>query len=165
MPPSCACALRSGIALSSPTLLPCVVHAASACAAPSQLVSARAKKPGSRSELSCRLQPARCQHEQLQPECLHLPPRQARSPTMSAGGRYHTKWGRGAGPMRRHLLGYLGVALRPLTARARMRGAAFGAGCASGRARLWLLAPKWVGAWLLASPLTGNLREEGDGPF
>lgn len=64
--------------------------------------------------------------------------------------------------MLRHLLGYLRVALRPLTARARMRGAAFGAGCASCRACPWLLAPKWVGAGVLASPLTGNLREEGD---
>jgi hypothetical protein len=93
VPPLRACALPSGIAWSSPTLLPCVVHAASACAAPSQLVSARAKKPGSRSELFCRLQPARCQREQLQPECLRLPPRQARSRTMSAGGRCHAGWG------------------------------------------------------------------------
>lgn len=93
VPPSGACALPSGIAWSSPTLLSRVVHAASACAAPSQLVSARAKKPGSRSELFCRLQAARCQREQLQPECLRLPPRQARSRTMSAGGGCHAGCG------------------------------------------------------------------------
>lgn len=99
-------------ARSAPRALPPpqpVVHAASACAAPSQLVSARAKKPGSRSELSCRLRPARCQHEQPRPECPRSPPRQARCPIMSAGGRCHAGWGWGATPMPRRLWRHLRV--------------------------------------------------------
>lgn len=51
-------------------------------------------------------------------------------------------------------------ALRPLTAGARMRVVVLGAGRASGRESSRLLAPKWVGAGLLASPLTG--KPEGE---
>lgn len=50
--------------------------------------------------------------------------------------------------------------LRPLTAGARMRGAVLGAGRTSGRESSRLLAPKWVGAGLLASSLTGKLVGE-----
>lgn len=159
---SCACVLASA-QRGLPQVPHPVVHAASACAAPFQLVSARAKKPESRSELPCRLQPAGCQHEQPRPECPRSPPRQARCPTMSAGGRCRAGWEWGprrcqafvrASPLR--------LALRPLTAGARMRRAVLGAGRASGRASPRLLAPKWVGASLLSSPLTGNLRQKGE---
>lgn len=81
---------------------------------------------------------------------------------MSAGGRCHAGWGLGGYTDAEAFVEASQGALRPLTAGARMRGAVLGAGRASGRESSRLLAPKWVGAGLLASPLTGKPEEKGE---